>query len=315
VPTSTPEQLGDFQMTVTAFGMQLPIQAQSTMMLQPWEPDCGPKELGEIAQAADRAGWNFVSVCDHVAIPTERAAAMSTTWYDTIATLGWLAGITTRIDLAATVMVIPYRHPMVTAKAFTTLDAISGGRIILGVGAGHLEREFGLLGVPFKDRGRLTNEALPIIKAAFADEWGAGDFGIRPRPARAGGPPIWVGGSTMPALRRAAQFGDGWLPQGPPPQGMDQAIADVQRLRQEAGRGDLPFAVLGGLGGAYVGKPSWDLPAHVATGSAEQIAERVRAVVASGVTHVQPRLMARSASEFIDQIEAFGRDVIPLINK
>lgn len=294
------------------FGMQLPIQAQSTLMAQSWEAGCGPLELARIANAADDAGWDFITVCDHVAIPQERAQAMSTVWYDTVATLGWLAGITSRIHLGATVLVVPYRHPALTAKAFCTLDAISGGRVILGVGVGHVEAEFDLLGVPFDRRGRLLDDALPVIRAAFADEFGVAGYGIAPRPAQTGGPPIWVGGSTLPALRRAARAGDGWLPQGPPEQGMAAAIADVHRLRDEAGRSHLPFTVVGGLGASYVGTPTWDVPAFAASGSPEAIAAQIRGLVDMGVTHVQPRLVARSVDEFVDQIEAFAREVAPL---
>ncbi|MBO0730284.1 MAG: LLM class flavin-dependent oxidoreductase, partial [Acidimicrobiaceae bacterium] len=159
------------------FGMQLPVQAQSRLMAQEWEHSAGPAEILAVAQAAEANNFDYVSVCDHVAVPRELAPRMTTTWYDTVATLSWLAGVTERVRLASTVYIVAYRHPLLTAKAFSTLDTLSGGRAVLGVGAGHAEGEFAALGVPFHQRGKLTDEAIAVIKAAVADEWGAGDVG------------------------------------------------------------------------------------------------------------------------------------------
>jgi probable F420-dependent oxidoreductase len=293
------------------FAMQLPVQAQSTLVAQPWEAGAGPPELAAVASACDANGFYSVSVCDHVAIPRERASTMTTTWYDTVATLAWLAGRTGRVRLLSHVYVVAYRHPLQTAKAFATLDALSGGRAILGVGAGHVEGEFDALGVPFAERGRITDQAVVAIRAALSDEWGGGDVGQRPRPVQPGGPPIWVGGSSAAALRRAARLGDGWLPQGPPEGGMATAIATLKRLRAEAGR-DGPFAIGGGVD-LYVGRPSFDVPRWTVTGDPGTIAEAVRRLVALGVNHVAVRIPSRSCEEHIDQIAAFGREVAPLV--
>jgi probable F420-dependent oxidoreductase len=206
------------------YGMQLPVQSQSTIYAEPWEVDAGVAELADIARAADRSGFYYVAVCDHVAIPRPLDEKMGTVWWDTIATLGYLAAVTDRTHLMSHVYVLPYRHPLMVAKSFLTLDELSGGRAILGVGAGHVQGEFELLGVDFASRGRRLDESLDVVRAAFAEEYPAidtasfrvADAGSRPRGPQAGGPPIWVGGSSRPALRRAADKGDGWLPQGPP---------------------------------------------------------------------------------------------------
>ena len=150
---------------------------------------------------------------------------MSTTWYDTFTTLGFLAGVTERVRLLSHVFVPIYRHPLVTAKALLTLDELSQGRAILGVGAGHVEGEFDMLGVDFAGRGQRLDESVDVVRAALLDEWpefhGArfdvADVGLRPRPRQTPRPPIWVGGSSPAALRRAGERGDGWLPQGNPP--------------------------------------------------------------------------------------------------
>jgi probable F420-dependent oxidoreductase len=298
--------------SLLGFTLQLPVQAQSTLMAQPWEPSAGPTELAAVTRACDAHGFYSVSVCDHVAIPRDLAPRMTTTWYDTIATLAWLAGITQNVRLLSHVYVVAYRHPLQTAKAFATLDALSGGRAILGVGAGHVEAEFEALGVPFRQRGKLTDDAIVTIRAALADEWGAGDVGQRPRPVQPGGPPIWVGGSSAAALRRAAALGDGWMPQGPPEGGMATAIATLHRLRREAGR-EGPFTISGGVS-VYVGQPPFDVPAWTITGEPDKLAAAVRDQIALGVHHIAVRIPSRSCDEHVDQIEAFAEQVVPLVD-
>jgi len=298
-------------MSDVVFGMQLPVQAQSKLMAQPWEPDAGPAELAAVARAADTGGFDYVSVCDHVAIPRDLAPRMTTTWYDTVATLSWLAAMTERVRLASTVYILAYRSPLLTAKAFSTLDALSGGGGVLGVGGGHVEAEFAALGVDFHRRGRLTDEAITTLRAAFADEW-VGDLGQTPRPVQSGGPPIWVGGSTPAARKRAATLGDGWLPQGPPEEGMAAAVADLNRLRQSTGRAELPFA-MGGTMRIYVGDPGWDVGAWCVTGKPDAVADAVAADAAIGVTHMQVSFPSRTCDELIDQMAAFSEEVVPLV--
>jgi probable F420-dependent oxidoreductase len=300
------------RVTQTHFGMQLPIQALSRLIAEEWEFSAGPSELKSVAQAADRAGFDYIGVCDHVAIPRDLAPRMTTTWYDTVSTLSWLAGVTERVRLASTVYVVAYRNPLLTAKSFATLDYLSGGRAILGVGAGHVAAEFGALGVPFNRRGRMTNNYILAIRDAFADEWGSGDFGQSPRPVQPGGPPIWIGGSTPAAFRRAAELGDGWLPQGPPALGMEATISEIHRLREAAGRADRPFAI-NGSARLYIGEPSWEVGPCV-TGKPEAVAEAIEVQRRIGATHVQLRIPSRSADELIDQITAFGADVVPLLD-
>src|SRR3954454_19846194 len=181
-------------MSSLAFGMILPIQAQSTLMRMPWEPDATAADIVKVAQACEAAGFDNVSVCDHVAIPRARAEAMSTVWYDTVATMGWLAAQTQRVRLMSQVFIVAYRHPLVAAKSFLTLDALSKGRTILGVGAGHVEGGFDELRVPFPQRGRTPTPAPTPTRPWCAAGLAAGAGGHAPRPAPPGGPPIWVGG-------------------------------------------------------------------------------------------------------------------------
>ena len=130
------------------------MQALSINTSMPWEKDATVDDLRRAALTADGAGFFYVAICDHIAIPREKAEVMSTTWFNPVATLGWIAGQTQQTRLMTNVYVAAYRHPLETAKAFATLDHLSGGRVILGVGAGHVEGEFEALGIPFAERGR-----------------------------------------------------------------------------------------------------------------------------------------------------------------
>lgn len=300
------------------WGMQLPVQSKSTAYRQRWELDAGPDDLAAVATAADRAGAFYVAVCDHVAIPPPADEVMSTTWYDTVATLGWLAAQTEKVHLLSHVYVLPYRHPLQVAKSFTTLDALSGGRVVLGAGAGHLEAEFALLGVDFAGRGQAVEAAVPIIRAAFAEEYpvvGPGadrGVGVAPRPVRPGGPPIWIGGSSPAAMRRAAELADGWLPQGPPKGGMRAGIARIRERRAEAG---LPAAFDMGVNvePIHIGDPDFEVAAWTLTGSPDQVADRLAKYRQLDVNQWQLRFLGRSASEVAEQVERFGAEVWPLV--
>jgi probable F420-dependent oxidoreductase len=302
------------------FGMQVPVVAQSRLIAQPWEIGGGTEEILRVVGECERSGLFYLSVCDHVCVPRDRAAAMSTVWYDPVATLGFLAAATKKIHLMSYVYVLPYRHPLATAKAFATLDALSGGRMIFGVGAGHLEGEFAALGIDFRRRGKLTDEAIDVIAAALCEEfpehdgptWRVRDVGVRPRPAQKPRPPIWVGGSTRGALRRAAERGDGWLPQGTPRAELPERIAYLREHRRRV-RGEDPIEIGTNSDYLYVGRCSFDAP-NTRTGSGEEIAAYLRELKGIGLNHVGVRLRARSCDELVEQIQAFAADVMPHVN-
>jgi alkanesulfonate monooxygenase SsuD/methylene tetrahydromethanopterin reductase-like flavin-dependent oxidoreductase (luciferase family) len=210
------------------YGMQLPIQSQSTLYVADWEKESGPVELARIARVADEAGFFYLGVCDHTAIPRRLADAMGTTWYDTTATLGWLAAVTTRIHLLSHIYVIlAQRHPLRAAKELSTIDRLSGGRVICGVGAGHVTEEFEQMGPELRSRGRPPTRPIVALARGLADEFPvlpgprfpARDSGLGPRPVRqAPRPPIWAGGSSPAALRRTARVRRRLAPPVPRPQ-------------------------------------------------------------------------------------------------
>ncbi|MFF3845748.1 TIGR03619 family F420-dependent LLM class oxidoreductase [Streptomyces sp. NPDC002328] len=301
------------------YGIQLPVQSQSTLYAEPWETDAGPADLVAVARAADRAGFSYVACCDHVAIPRRLASAMGTIWYDPVATLAHLAAVTERVRLLSHVAVVGLRHPLLTAKQYATLDHLSGGRLILGVGAGHVPEEFETLGVDFASRGAVLDECVDALRAALGPEeypthhgkaYTFEGLGQRPRPAQPR-VPLWVGGSSPAAVRRAAVRGDGWLPQGDPRDRLPGQIGRLRRLREKAGLAGRPFTVGAIAEPLYVGAPAWDVGRRALTGPPEALAASLREYRALGVDQLQVRFRCRSRTELTDQIEAFGADVAP----
>ena len=279
-----------------------------------------------MAQACDRAGFFYVAVCDHVCVPRSHAAAMSTIWYDTVATLGFLAAATQRVRLLSYVYVAPYRHPLLTAKAFATLDALSGGRVILGVGAGHLEAEFATLGVDFTRRGALLDEAIDAgrdgvprrvpgaRRAALAR---CTTSGIRPRPVQQPRPPIWVGGTTPAALRRAAERGDGWLPQGTFRRPAAARRSPLIREHRRRMRGDAPIEIGTNSEWLYVGTPGFDLGPNTRTGSGDEIAASLRELHALGVHPLRrplPHALVRRAGRPDRRLRRRGAPHLPRLS-
>lgn len=305
-----------------AYGMALQVQSKSKTFREDWEVDADSSAIAALARQADASGFFYVAVSDHVAVTKPMDEHMQTTWYDTIATLGWLAGITEHVHLLSHVYVLSYRHPLHTAKSFMTLDELSGGRAILGVGVGHLQGEFELLGANYAERGAATDDAIDVIRAAFTDEYPdittdryghIADAGLAPRPRQAR-IPIWVGGSSKPALRRAAARGDGWLPQGTPHDEMPAQIALLLEHRKQT-LGEEPIDLGAITNVMYVGEAGWDVGGRTLRGSPEFIAERLNAFGAMGVSHLQVRFRSRDLQEQLDQMAAFGADVAPLLHR
>jgi probable F420-dependent oxidoreductase len=303
------------------WGMQLPVQALSRTFREPWEEDATVADLVRVARAVEAAGGAFVGVCDHVALPpVDYTKHMSATWYDTVATLGYLAAATTTVRLLSVVYIAPYRHPLVGAKSFMTLDHLSGGRVIMGVGAGHVESEFAALGVEFRSRGSQLNESIDAMRAAFTDTYSEfhgtffdyGPVGLAPRPVQE--PiPIWIGGSTPAALRRVAERGDGWIPQGTPRDQMRDSVDLIRARRDEVRPGaEIDLGFMPGM--LYVGTPTWDVGEWTLAGEPDKLVTSLREAHEFGCSVLHVRFRSRSCDELCDQVAAFGRDVAPHLN-
>ncbi|MFF4098537.1 TIGR03619 family F420-dependent LLM class oxidoreductase [Streptomyces sp. NPDC001903] len=165
-------------------------------------PGTDPGILRSWAQTLEGLGFDLLMVSDHIAITPDVAERYPAPFYEPFTTLSWLAGLTTRIRLGTTVLIAPYRHPLLTARMAANLDELSGGRLVLGVGVGWARQEFAALGIPFERRGRLTDDHLRDIRAAWANTASYGSGRI----------PVWVGGNSDAGLRRAVRLGDAWHP-------------------------------------------------------------------------------------------------------
>ncbi len=305
------------------YGVALPIHTLTATLADPWEHSATVDDLVSVARKAEHTGHHFVGVTDHVAIPdNDYAAHMSTTWYDTVATLSYLAACTETVNLASVVWIAAYRHPLQTAKSFATLDHLSGGRAILGVGAGHVEAEFEALGVDFEARGRLLDETLEAVRGAFADAYVSHsgpafnytDVGVGPAPVRE--LPIWVGGSGRAAWRRAGRLGDGYVPMGNPVGQYGEIIDTMQAAAAAEGRADARFDVGFMPPWCYLlaGTTPEGLPPVMACG-AEPVAASIRAGREAGANTFHLKFRARTLAEYLEQFDAFAESVVPLVNE
>ena len=201
--------------------MSTPVVVQVPGSASAWEADAGIAELARIAATADDLNFDFLTCSEHVAIPTADAATRGAVYFDPLATLSFLAARTTRIRLATSVLVLAYHHPLQIAKQFGTLDAISDGRLVLGVGIGSLEAEFDLIGASWRRRSSRADDAIRALRASLSEPEPVYDgpsysyAGVTVRPhAVQSHVPIWVGGRSIHSLRRAVLLADGWMPFG-----------------------------------------------------------------------------------------------------
>lgn len=190
-------------------------------------PGTDPGVLRAWARTVEGLGYDLLMVSDHVAITPDVAGQYPAPFYEPFTTLSWLAGVTERVRLGTTVLVVPYRHPLLVARMAANLDALSGGRLVLGAGIGWAKQEFDALGVPFEQRGKLTSEYLRTIRAAWADR---DDY-------RAGPIPLWLGGHSDAGLRRAVELGDAWHPLRMTMSGFREGL---ERLKKLAGDRPVP---------------------------------------------------------------------------
>src|SRR5437899_9602689 len=201
----------------------------------------GPQSTRETLVAAARAADAAPAVADlwvtdHIAIPPDDAEGSDGRYLDPLATLAFLAGVTTRVGLGTSVLVVPYRPPLPTAKVVATVQELSGGRLLLGVGVGWMAAEFRALGIDLRRRGPITDQTLTFINRCFADdvvEANGQPFLFRPRPPR---PPLFIGGAPPHAFRRALAHGAGWMPIGLDPNALRPPAADLRAQAAAANR-------------------------------------------------------------------------------
>ncbi|MBM4255422.1 MAG: LLM class F420-dependent oxidoreductase [Deltaproteobacteria bacterium] len=199
------------------------------------------------AEAAEALGFSTVWVVDHVVFPAKMegyAFNPNDPMLEPMTVLAALAMKTTRVKLGTAVLVLPYRHPLYTAKVLSTIDVLSGGRVIVGVGAGWLEGEFNAFGVPISERGSRTNETIDALKALWTQDTASysgkhfqfENIKALPQPVQRPRPPILIGGMTKGALQRTAKRGDGWIAMGKSPDDIKAPLDTLRELTAKAGR-------------------------------------------------------------------------------
>ena len=264
-----------------------------------WERTGTIEDVARIARAADMLGYHHLTCSEHVAVPVEVAEVRGGRYWDPVATLGYLAAVTDRIRLAPTVVVLGYHHPLSVVKQYATLDQVSGGRVVLGVGVGSLAEEFDLLGVPFVDRGDRADDSLRAIRASLPTErptyagtyhhWS--DVVVEPCAVQEH-MPIWVGGRSARSLRRAIELGDGWAPFGLAPSEIGHLVAAARSTPAWEAR-DLPLDLV--LQSRRAFDPG---------GDPDATRTEVDALVDAGATALALRFVHHSPGHYLEQMAA-----------
>lgn len=279
-------------------GLSTPVVLKVPGLTAEWEDTAGIAELTEIAEVADRLGFHFLTCSEHIAMAPgihspQLPQGRGTRYWDPLATLSWLGARTQNIRLLTNVLVLGYHHPLAIAKRYGTLDRMSGGRVTLGLGVGTAEDEFRALGAEFEDRGRRADDAILALRATLSrrEPEYHGEFydfaGLVVDPcAVQARVPLWVGGHSRRALRRAVTLADGWLPGAPD-------LATLQTMLATYPERPAGFEVVSGVGVPL--DPIAD-PARVE--------DALHRAAAAGVTMVPFRPVNRSLAHYLEQLDA-----------
>jgi probable F420-dependent oxidoreductase len=268
-----------------------------------------------VGRMADELGFDSIWCNDHLAIPSAAgdgaaepayAAAYGEqrgqSIYEPLIVLAYLAAVTRRVLLGTSVYLLPLRHPLVAARQAVSLDRLSDGRLVLGVGAGWLESEFAAVGVPYQQRGRRTDEAIAMLKSLCRED--GAEF--LPKPVQRPHPPLWIGGRSGAAVRRAARLGDAWHPSHLTVDELRRQIPDLRAECERAGRSADEVTVT--TRRKLVRTPTDD--GRVLQGDAAAIAATVAELEQVGVSHLIVELPGSTEGELLENLDWFGREVL-----
>jgi probable F420-dependent oxidoreductase len=281
-----------------------------------------------VAQQAEALGFDSVWVSDHIVVPLSAIPRFGEVFFEPFTTLAYVAGKTQRIRLGTSVIILPYRHPLFMGKALATLDVLSGGRLIVGAAVGWLAEEFEALGIPFTERGARSDEALKVMRALWteAEPKFEGKFfrfasvKAEPKPLQKPHPPIWIGGSSPAAFRRAAEFADAWHPSH---RSIEEIAAGAKRFKELAkarGRDMKRLEIVARVPLRVVvnGKVPDSRPLLV--GTPEQIVNDIGVYRAAGVTgfmfdtyYGNPAVNDQDLGGVLATLEAFSQSVRPRV--
>ena len=264
-----------------------------------WEEDASLDDIVGVVEAAERLGYHHCTCSEHVVVPVDVAEVRGGRYWDPLAIFGYLAARTTTIRFATHVLVLGYHHPLAIAKRYGTLDVVSRGRLILGVGVGSLREEFELLGARFADRGARADDAMRALRAALGAREPSykGEYyefsGLLVEPhAEQEGMPMWVGGQTSRSLRRAVELADGWAPFG---LGSAEIAAMLERARDteafSARRQALEVVLQNERPFDPIAEP-------------DRVAEQVGRLTDAGATALNVRFVHHSPAHYAEQLAA-----------
>ena len=268
-----------------------------------------------VGRMADELGFDSIWCNDHLAIPSARGDAAAEpayaaaygeqrgqSIYEPLIVLAYLAAVTRRVMLGTSVYLLPLRTPLLAARQAVSLDRLSGGRLVLGVGAGWLESEFAAVGVPYRQRGRRTDEAIAMLKSLCGEE----NAEFLPKPVQRPHPPLWIGGRSDAAVRRAARTGDAWHPSHLT---VDELRRQIPALHAECERAGRPAnEVTVTTRRKLVRTPTDD--GRVLQGDAGAIAATVAELEQVGVSHLVVELPGSSEGELLENLDWFAREVL-----
>ena len=289
-----------------------------------------PVEISALTQTVEEAGYDTLMVSDHVILPTSlesrypyNSSGIPTFNADhdilePFTLLSFLAGITQRVRLGISVQVLPYRHPVLNTKMITTLDVLSQGRIIVGVGVGWLREEFEVLDGDFPNRGTVSDEHIQLFKLLCTEEepvfhgqhYHLEGFKMKPKPVQKPHPPLWIGGTTGPGKRRAAAMGQGWHAVAVSPEGIKRHRADLMGYLAERGRDASDFTVSLRTSLEFTKDPLPEGRTPL-TGSTQQIIDDVKRYQEVGLDHMSVGPRTTNFQETVEYIERFASVVIP----
>jgi probable F420-dependent oxidoreductase len=291
-----------------------------------WIPNCRhlatPEIIRHTAVRAEELAYASVFVSDHVVVPNAYVDRFGAGIYDPLITLSVLAGATNSVLLGTTVLIVPYRNPVLTAKMVASLDALSGGRVVLGIGAGWVPEESAALGVPFVERGAMTDEYLAAMRElwtspvpSFAGKYTQfSDLHFEPKPIQKPHPPIWVGGHSPAALRRAVAFGSAWHPINGSVEDVRAGRAEIVRLCEARGRA-VPPAVTMRIDTCVLqagrAAPASLHGGSMLAGEPGALVDKIGELAAAGVEHLVLEFLAADRAELEEQMALFAQRVGP----
>jgi len=294
----------------------------------PLHRDVEVKTNLKLALRCEELGFDSIWISDHVILPKNYKSRFSEILYDPFVLLASIAARTKKINLGTSVLILPYRNPIVVAKMVSTLDMLSDGRVVFGVGPGWMKEEFETLGVPYGDRGRRSDEYIRIFKELWGKDepkfegefYNFSKIKFYPRPLQEPHPPIWIGGNSNKAIRRAIQLGDGWHPVWFGPDEMLEKINLLKKHAIDAGRSleNFTFSIRNRLRIIKKGEKTrddstkWrgDHTFHF-YGTTKEIIKYIEQFKDIGVSHIVFDIDVRNDSEMFNTLDIFSKEIMP----